>query len=93
MLKRVESETAVVERAVADLQKVNADLDKDFVVRLKRGGLVKQAALAGLILFAVRSIVDSVAAVGGDGDASAHLTAALVQAAVAVACAAIFFVV
>jgi hypothetical protein len=86
VLKRVATETAQVERAVADLKQANAELDKDFVLKLKRGGLPKQGALVGFVLFAVRSIIDSVAAVSG-GDES-HLTAALVQAAIAIACAA-----
>ena len=89
MLKRVASETAVVERAVTDLEAANAELDKDFVLKLKRGGLPKQGALAGFILFAVRSILDSVAAVSGSDES--HLTAALVQGAIAIVCAAIFF--
>lgn len=89
LLKRVNAETSKVEQSVSDLKAANAELDKDFITKLKRGGLPKQGAFAGLVLFSVRSIVDSVSAVSV-GDES-FLAAALVQGAIAVVCAAIFF--
>lgn len=90
MLNRVNAETAEVERAVTDLKAASDEIDKNFMLKLKRGGLPKQGALAGFLLFAVRSLVDSVAAVSGGGDES-HLTAALIQGVIAMVCAAIFF--
>jgi len=89
MLSRVDKERADVERAVRDLKAVQAEVDKDFLVKLKSGGVVKQGALVGFVLFSVRSIVDTVSSVMG-GDPSL-LTAALIQGGIAVACAFVFF--
>ena len=87
MLKRVNAETAEVAAAVEDLKRAQTDLDKDFLFRLKNGGIVKQSALVGLVLFSVRSIVDSVASFGDES----HLVPALAQGAIAILCAAYFF--
>ncbi|GKY96492.1 hypothetical protein MPSEU_000608600 [Mayamaea pseudoterrestris] len=89
MLKRVNAETAEVVAAVEDLKRVQEDLDRDFLFRVKNGGAAKQGALVGLVLFSVRSIVDSVASFGDE----THLLPALVQGAIAILCAAYFFLV
>jgi len=88
-LDKVAQETAEVERAVADLRAAQEELNKDLGSKLRAGGLPKQGALAGLLLFGVRSILDSLTAVS-TGDPAA-LTAALVQGAIAVVCAIAFF--
>jgi hypothetical protein len=90
MLQKVNSETANVERAVADLQAANAAVDQDVLYQLKRGGWPKQISLVGLVLFAVRSILDSVAGIA-NGDES-YLVAALVQGAIALICGLVFVV-
>jgi hypothetical protein len=88
ILQKVTVETNQVERAVVDLKAAQAQVDNDVISKLRRGGLPKQAALAGTILFAVRSLVDSVTAVTTD-DATA-LSTALVQGAIAIVCAILF---
>jgi len=87
-MKRVSNERAGVVKAVEDLKAAQAEMDRDFLVKLKSGGIVKQSAFVGFVLFAIRSIIDTVAALG---DPTSHMTAALVQGAIALACAAAFF--
>jgi hypothetical protein len=88
ILQKVTAEANQVERAVVDLKAAQAQVNNDVISKLRRGGLPKQAALAGTILFAVRSLVDSVTAVTTD-DATA-LSSALVQGAIAIVCAILF---
>lgn len=76
-----------MEEAVADLQQAQKDMDSDLVSRLRQGGLPKQMALVGLLLFSVRSITDSLGAATQPG----LLTGALIQGAIALACAAFLF--
>jgi hypothetical protein len=89
MLERVNKETAAVEKAVQDLQQAQMDMatkkSSDPVVKLRQGGIPKQAALVGLLLFSFRSIADSIAAMG-DSTGSGDMTAALIQGAIALAC-------
>ena len=91
-LSRVDKERAEVEKAVADLKKAQEDLDADPLMKLS-GNMFKPAALAGVLLFSVRSVLDFLAMSGGGIDSEAHLTAALIQGAIALVCAAylIFF--
>lgn len=89
MLTRVKKETADVEQAVEDLKIAQKEIDKDFILRLKRGGIPKQGALVGFLLFSTRSIIDSIASISDES----HISAALIQGGVAVACAAFFFLV
>jgi ribosomal protein S20 len=89
MLNRVKKETGEVEKAVEDLKKAEAEIDKDFILKLKRGGLPKQAALIGLLLFSVRSIGDTVISFTDE----THLAAALIQGGIALFCAAFLFLV
>ena len=92
-MKRVDVETSNLEKAVVDLNAANSQIENDFIWKLKRGGIPKQAALAGLLLFSVRSILESVTAVSSVAaiDSEAHLYAALVQGVIAMVCAVIFF--
>ena len=89
MLSRVNKETAEVEKAVEDLKQAQAQVENNFAAQLRQGGLLKQGSLVGLLLFSVRSIVDSVASLSDES----HLAAALIQGAIAVVCAIIFFLV
>lgn len=84
-LSRVDKERAEVEKAMAELQKVQADLDADPISKLSSNAL-KPAALAGVLLFSGRSVLDFLAVSGGGIDAESHMTAALVQAGIAVVC-------
>ena len=90
MLKRVNKESADVAKAVEDLKAAQAEVDQDFLVKLKAGGPIKQGTFIGLVLFSLRSIFDTIAALGGNGD---MMTPALIQAGIAVACAAVFLLV
>ena len=89
-LDKVARETADVEKAVADLRIAQKELDQNFALKLRNGGLPKQGALVGFALFSVRSILDTITAVT-TGD-SAMLTVALAQGAIAIVCAVVFFV-
>jgi uncharacterized protein YfcZ (UPF0381/DUF406 family) len=87
MLKRIDSESREVEKAVEDLRAAQAELDKDFLFKLKEGGVVKQSALVGFLLFSIRSIIESLAALGDES----HLAPALIQGGIAIVCAVYFF--
>lgn len=86
MLAKVSAETKVVEEAIKDLEEAQASIDKDAVgqlVGLKSGGLVKQGAIVGALLFSVRSFAEGIGFFAGD---SSHLLPAILQAAIAVVC-------
>ena len=87
MLKRVSDETAQVEQAVQDLKNAQAELDRDPLMKLKFGGPLRQGAFIGFILFSFRSILDSVFSLGDE----TMLPGALLQGAIAMACALYFF--
>jgi hypothetical protein len=90
VLNRVNRETQEVAKATAQLQKVQSELDNDFLYKLKAGGPAKQLSLVGFVLFSFRSLADTIAVLGGG---SGDLTLALIQGAIALACALVFFVV
>lgn len=87
MIGRVNKEAGEVERAVDDLKKAQEGMSRDPIMKLASGSIVKQASLAGTILFTLRSGVDTVAMLGGD---ASHAIPALLQGAIALACAAYF---
>ena len=88
MLERVNQETAAVEKAVQDLQQAQMDTTNNAgpAAKLRQGGLPKQAALVGLLLFSFRSIADSIAVMGDSAGSGGDMTAALIQGAIALAC-------
>jgi len=88
IISKVNRETAGVELAVEGLKEAQESMSSDPVMKLASGSLLKQAGLAGTILFTLRSGVDTVAMLGGD---STHAMPALVQGALALACAFYFF--
>jgi hypothetical protein len=88
-LQRVKNEQKVVEEAVADLEQAQKDIDSDLASKLRQGGLPKQMALVGLVLFSVRAVADSV----GATTQPELLTGALLQGAIALACAAFLFLI
>lgn len=86
MLKRVNEESKNVEDAIEDLKLAQAETEGGIdsqLVDLKSGGLVKQAALTGALLFTFRSGVETIAFIGGD---PSHALPALIQGAIAIAC-------
>jgi hypothetical protein len=89
MLQKVNEETLEVEKAVLDLKAAQVKLAADPLVKLKAGGLVKQGALVGAVLFSVRATGEVLAMLGPNGEL--HTTPALIQGAIAIACAAYFF--
>lgn len=86
-LSRVDKERAEVEKAVADLKRVQEEMDADPLMKLS-SSIFKPAALAGVLLFSVRSVLEFLAMSGGGIDSEAHLTAALIQGGIALVCAA-----
>ena len=88
-LTRVKTEQAAVQQAVDDLEAAAKaeGTPEDGLSKLRAGGLPKQMALVGAVLFSVRSIIDTIAALT---DPSLQ-SAALIQGAIAVACAIYLF--
>jgi len=86
MLDKVNKETKAVEEAMEELKKAQAASEGGIegqLSDLRSGGLVKQAALAGGLLFTLRSGVETIAFLAGD---PSHVLPALVQGALAIAC-------
>ena len=90
-LGKVAREAEEVEKAAVILRAAQTELDQNFAGKLRKGGLPKQGALAGFVLFSVRSILDTTTAMTTDD--STMLTMALAQGAIAIVCAVIFFVI
>lgn len=90
MLDRVNEETQAVEDAIEDLRRAQAETEGGIdsqLVDLKSGGLVKQATLAGALLFTLRSGIETIGFLGGD---PSHAVPALIQGVIAIACIAAF---
>ena len=90
MLEKVNAETNNVESAIEDLKRAQSESEGGVdsqLASLKTGGIVKQATLVGAVLFTLRTGVEAIAITGGD---PSHLTPALVQGAIALACFAAF---
>lgn len=89
-LQRVRTEQAAVQQAVDDLAAAQKEMEGSggsLVSKLRKGGIPKQMALVGLLLFSLRSIVDTVASLSDP----TMLTSALIQAGIALACAVYLF--
>ena len=87
MLSRVNQERTNVEQAVQELQRAQEQESSGSLLKLKQSPL-KQGALIGFLLFTFRSLTDSFAVLN---DPSQDWTVALVQGAIALACAAVFY--
>ena len=87
-LELVNKEAQEVAKAVADLEEAKKGLDDNMLLKLREGGIPKQLSLVGLLLFSVRSILDTVASFSDE----THFSAALIQGGLAVVCAIAFFV-
>jgi hypothetical protein len=86
MLARVNQETRNVEEAIEDLRRAQEESEGGLdgkLSSLKSGGVVKQAALAGALLFTLRAGVDTIGFLGGD---PSHAFPALLQGALAIVC-------
>lgn len=86
-LKKVNQEVSSVEKAILDLKQAQEEMNKDPIMKLKTGGIVKQGAFVGFLLFTVRSLGDSFASLGDE----TYLAGALIQGAIAMVCAGYFF--
>ena len=94
-------ETDEVQKAMEDLELAKNEASgngggsgsiEDTAIDLKKGGIVKQAALVGGLLFGSRAFTETILVVGSPyGDE--HFVPAVVQAGIAVVCAAYFFLV
>jgi hypothetical protein len=92
LVNKVKDETVEVEKAMEDLKKAQEELLDDPLFKaadLKSGGIVKQGALVGTVLFSFRSFGEILLLSGPNG--ADHGFAAAVQGVIAVACAAYFF--
>lgn len=91
LVDKVKQETVEVEKAMEDLKEAQEELMKDPLMKaadLKSGGIVKQGALVGALLFSFRSFGEVLLLAGPNG--VDHGFAAAVQAGIALACAAYF---
>lgn len=91
MLSRVNKETQNVEKAIEDLRKAQIESEGSLdgqLSDLKSGGLIKQATLAGTLLFTFRAGIEIVAFLTGD---MSHAMPALLQGALAIMCMVGFF--
>jgi hypothetical protein len=88
MLKKVNAETAQVNKAVEDLKAAQTEDGSNFLLSLKEGGILKQGALVGSLLFSLRAVGDALASMTDP----THLTAALIQAGIAIVCAAVLLI-
>ena len=98
MIQKVARETDEVQKAMEDLElaKNQASGDggsgsiEETAIDLKKGGLVKQAALVGGLLLGSRAVTETILVLNSPyGDQ--HFVPAVLQAAIALACAAYFF--
>lgn len=90
IMDRVKNEEEQVQIALNELQKAQAEMNQDPLMKLsdlKSGGIVKQGALVGALLFGLRAVTETLAIYDGES----HAAAALIQGALALACAAYVF--
>lgn len=87
VMDRVKRERDAVAQAVAELEEAQKEMEKDPIYRLKSGGIMKQASLAGILLFSTRSLLDTLAAFSDES----YLLGALIQGGIALLCAVVFF--
>ena len=100
LIQKVARETEQVQKAMEDLELAKNEASgnggsgsiEDTAIDLKKGGIVKQAALVGGLLFGSRAFTETILVVGSPyGDE--HFVPAIVQAAITVVCAAYYFLV
>lgn len=101
LIQKVARETDQVQRAMEELERAKNQVSgqggkggiEETALDLKKGGLVKQASLVGsLLFFGSRAMTELILVVGSPyGDE--HFIPAVVQAIIAMSCAAYFFLV
>lgn len=94
LIQKVAKETDEVQKAMEDLELAKNEASSGSIenraIDLKKGGLIKQASLVGGLLFGSRAVTETILIVSSPyGDE--HFLPACVQAAIALACAACFF--
>lgn len=98
LIQKVASNTDEVQKAMEDLEleRNNASGEgtgsiENTALDLKKGGLIKQASLVGVLLFGSRALTETILVLGSPYGEE-HFVSAAVQAAIALACAAYFFI-
>ena len=91
LIQKVAQETASVQEAVDELERAQREASNS-ALDLKKGGIVKQAALVGMALFGSRAFTEAIL-VASSPYGTEHFTAAAIQGVIALACAAYFFLV
>ncbi|KAL9181502.1 hypothetical protein ACHAXT_010307 [Thalassiosira profunda] len=99
LIQKVARETDAVQQAMEDLELAKNQASgegsgsiEDTALDLKKGGIVKQASLVGLLLFGSRAVTETILVVSSPYGEQ-HFVPAALQAAIALACAAYFFLV
>jgi len=96
LIQKVAKETDEVQKAMDDLELAKNEASdgsiEDTALDLKQGGIIKQASLVGMLLLGSRAVTETILVVSSPyGDQ--HLVPAILQATIALACAAYFFLV
>jgi len=96
LIQKVAKETDEVQKAMDDLELAKNEASdgsiEDTALDLKQGGIIKQASLVGMLLLGSRAVTETILVVSSPyGDQ--HFVPAILQATIALACAAYFFLV
>ena len=91
LINKVAKETDSVQKAMEDLELAKNEAGsgggiENTALDLKQGGIVKQAALVGLLLFGSRAFTETILVVGSPYG-NEHFVPAVLQGAIALACA------
>lgn len=99
LIQTVAARTDEVQKAMEELERVKNDAGdgsgssiEKTALDLKQGGLIKQASLIGGLLFGSRALTETILVLGSSNGGD-HIVSALIQAAIALACAGYFFLV
>ncbi|KAL7449719.1 hypothetical protein ACHAWC_001755 [Mediolabrus comicus] len=92
LIQTVAARTDEVQKAMEELERRRGSSIEKTALDLKQGGLIKQASLIGGLLFGSRALTETILVLGSSNGGD-HMVSALVQAAIALACAAYFFLV
>ncbi|KAL3795271.1 hypothetical protein HJC23_008356 [Cyclotella cryptica] len=98
LIQKVARETEEVQKAMEELERAKSEAGsgggsralEDSALDLKKGGIVKQSALVGALLFGSRAFTETILVLGSSNGGD-HTMSALLQGAIALACAAYFF--
>mmetsp|Transcript_9696 Transcript_9696/g.16032 ORF Transcript_9696/g.16032 Transcript_9696/m.16032 type:complete len:417 (+) Transcript_9696:111-1361(+) len=97
LIQTVAARTNEVQEAMEELERARNEAGdgsgggiEKTALDLKQGGLIKQAALVGGLLFGSRAFTETILVVGSSNGGD-HVVAAIAQAAIALVCAGYFF--